>query len=185
MRQPNNYLTNSVTLPNAFTSEECKKIIAFEGIKQDGSVGAKERGRVDKSVRKSILTSISFNDSTAWFYQKLQQMIVYANQNFFKFEIDGLADVNVIEYPLNGFYDWHRDLGYSQASFRKLSIVLFLSQPGSDFQGGELIFQGQHFHKQERGTLFIFPPYLLHKVNPVTQGTRYTLVAWATGPSFR
>ena len=30
-----------------------------------------------------------------------------------------------------------------------------------------------------------FPSYVLHEVQPVTKGTRYSLVAWAAGKPFK
>ena len=33
-----------------------------------------------------------------------------------------------------------------------------------------------------KGNLFIFPSYLMHRVTPVTKGTRKSLVIWAGGP---
>jgi PKHD-type hydroxylase len=35
-----------------------------------------------------------------------------------------------------------------------------------------------------QGTTIIFPSYLMHRVNPVTRGNRFTLVSWVHGPSF-
>ena len=40
-------------------------------------------------------------------------------------------------------------------------------------------------HKGPVGTLVLFPSYLLHRVNMVTAGTRWALVGWAHGGSFR
>jgi PKHD-type hydroxylase len=37
---------------------------------------------------------------------------------------------------------------------------------------------------QEQGTVIFFPAYMLHKVEPVLQGMRHSLVMWAYGPSF-
>jgi PKHD-type hydroxylase len=31
----------------------------------------------------------------------------------------------------------------------------------------------------------LFPSWSLHRVTPVTKGTRYSLVAWVSGPRFR
>ena len=35
------------------------------------------------------------------------------------------------------------------------------------------------------GRMIIFPSYLLHKINPITSGTRWAMVGWAHGASFR
>jgi len=36
-----------------------------------------------------------------------------------------------------------------------------------------------------QGTALIFPSFIVHKVNPVTKGTRHSLVAWIEGPKWR
>jgi PKHD-type hydroxylase len=33
-----------------------------------------------------------------------------------------------------------------------------------------------------RGAFIAFPNFLLHRVTPVTRGTRWSLVAWIMGP---
>jgi PKHD-type hydroxylase len=38
---------------------------------------------------------------------------------------------------------------------------------------------------KSRGTVTMFPSYLLHRVTPVTSGERYSLTIWAHGPAFR
>ena len=35
------------------------------------------------------------------------------------------------------------------------------------------------------GTVAAFPSYVLHRVSPVSRGTRKSLVAWVSGPAFR
>ena len=36
-----------------------------------------------------------------------------------------------------------------------------------------------------RGTATIFPSFVLHRVTPVTMGTRWSLTLWTHGPAFR
>jgi hypothetical protein len=38
---------------------------------------------------------------------------------------------------------------------------------------------------RERGTVIAFPSCVLHRVTPITAGTRKSLVVWITGPKFR
>ena len=39
--------------------------------------------------------------------------------------------------------------------------------------------------KFKKGSMIFFPSWVLHKVNPVTKGTRYSLVVWFLGAPFR
>jgi PKHD-type hydroxylase len=61
-----------------------------------------------------------------------------------------------------------------------LSFTLFLSKPNR-YEGGELIIdnglQGQGI-KLPSGDLILYPSYVVHRVEPVTQGIRYACVSW-------
>ena len=77
-------------------------------------------------------------------------------------------------------------MGPDETSSRKISIVVQLSDP-LEYEGGELqISDGgtNRVCEKTKGTIIIFPSYLLHRVTPVTKGTRRSLVLWVTGPPF-
>ena len=38
---------------------------------------------------------------------------------------------------------------------------------------------------KEKGTVLIFPSYMVHGVEPVTKGIRYSAVTWLVGPYFK
>ena len=61
---------------------------------------------------------------------------------------------------------------------RKLSLVLELTDP-SEYEGGQLQLNNGHpmDTEQLRGRLFAFPSFMLHRVTPVTRGTRRSLVS--------
>ena len=64
-----------------------------------------------------------------------------------------------------------------------LSFVLPLSDPES-YEGGELVLKPSFQEKSiplEQGKIIVFPSFILHKVTPVTSGTRYMLVGWLRG----
>ena len=72
---------------------------------------------------------------------------------------------------------------YGAASKRKLSLTVQLSSSDA-YSGGDLQIK---FGKdvdilpRSRGSVTIFPSYVLHRVEPVTRGTRFALVLWFTG----
>jgi PKHD-type hydroxylase len=66
-------------------------------------------------------------------------------------------------------------------------MSLQLTNP-NEYKGGDLILHlGNEptILSKEQGKLYAFPSYTLHEVTPVTKGTRYSLVAWITGPHFK
>ena len=81
-------------------------------------------------------------------------------------------------------YDTHVDnaLMKNNGSFCRsdISFTLFLNSP-QDYEGGELTIEGvqeeQHY-KLDAGSAIIYPSTTLHRVNPVTKGTRLVVVGW-------
>jgi len=89
-------------------------------------------------------------------------------------------------YGDGGHYDWHADLGPG-ISNRKLSVVLQLSDP-NDYVGGELQMNtggGITSVPKQYGLLCFFPSFVLHRVTPLTSGTRTSLVTWLCGANLR
>lgn len=62
-----------------------------------------------------------------------------------------------------------------------LSATLFLSDP-NDYEGGELIVEdayGEHAVKLAAGDLILYPGSSLHRVAPITRGSRWAAFFWA------
>jgi len=89
--------------------------------------------------------------------------------------------IEILKYEKTNHYDFHVDGG--TGFDRVLSAILFLN---NDYKGGELSFKTladdqETIFKPIPGSLIIWPSNFLypHCVKPVTEGTRYTVVAWA------
>ena len=81
-------------------------------------------------------------------------------------------------------YDTHVDNALMKSSAglcrSDVSLTLFLNSP-QDYAGGELVIEGvqsEQSYKLEQGSAIIYPSTTLHRVNPVTQGTRLVAVGW-------
>jgi PKHD-type hydroxylase len=93
----------------------------------------------------------------------------------------------LIEYSTDletpGHYDWHVDTGNGGPVHRKISFTAQLSDP-ADYKGCELVINNHAVEvvgTKERGSIHLFPSYMPHKVNPITNGVRYALVIWING----
>jgi PKHD-type hydroxylase len=78
------------------------------------------------------------------------------------------------------------DIGAENECTRKLSLVVQLSSP-DEYEGGGLEIMASSEPVQvtkEKGLICAFPSFILHRVTPVTKGTRRTLVIWIAGPDF-
>ena len=69
---------------------------------------------------------------------------------------------------------------FTNGKTRKLSMTIVLN---NDYEGGEFQFFNykDQLIKEKKGTVIVFPSYMVHRVRPVTKGTRYSLVVWFCG----
>ena len=143
--------------------------------------------------RKSNIKWIPQNDSWWWLYEKLSDMAVAANNELWNFDLSQIPEqIQYTEYHAPaGHYDWHADIGPGMLSKRKISITVQLSDP-SEYEGGTLeLFRGGSMEgpfieaEKNTGCVFIFPSYMMHRVTPVTKGTRKSFVLWLGGGHYR
>ena len=103
-----------------------------------------------------------------------------ANKQCFGFELTGFGeDAQVSTYHPGDHYDWHVDVGRQQP-WRKVSVSIQLSADDA-YSGGDLELQYGRVPKKmprEQGTVVVFPSFLLHRITPVTSGTRQS---WLCG----
>lgn len=141
-------------------------------------------GDVNNTIRKSMNTWLSC-DKYWWVYEKMFDYVVTNNKRNWKFNIFGVIDpIQYTQYKTNDFYDWHNDSGNSKLQYRKLSMVVGLTD---DYDGGDLILFNSSKpikYKLKKGDCILFPSFILHKVSKVKKGIRKTLVMWACGNNF-
>ena len=174
-------------LPSLFSNEEIEKVIKIgdkRGVKK-----ATTRGNLSSKARKNKVAWIKPDDESEWLFRKLTDVVIEANKLYFGFTLAGFFEpIQFTIYENKGdHYGTHCDRALG-TNCRKLSLVVNLSDP-SDYEGGELLLQpggGEPtvMHK-EKGAICFFPSWITHQVTPITKGTRYTLVAWVHGPSFK
>jgi PKHD-type hydroxylase len=146
-----------------------------------------------QSNRKSNIKWIYKNDSTKWLFTELKNIINYANNDHYGFNITNYDEaIQFTEYSSGGKYGWHSDQTFSSNSVvRKLSIVIQLSSP-QEYLGGLLQIKQQEEDKdyissisRKLGLITVFPSFLHHRVTHVAQGNRKSLVWWVGGPPFK
>jgi PKHD-type hydroxylase len=171
---------------NAFSKTECDEILrvsqelAPEKQAYTGDGGTE----ITQSFRNSRVRTIPPHGETSWVFDKLESVIAGLLPHF-KFDVAGFFEgAQVYYYPTDGFLDWHMDIGKGFMSTRKLSITLQLSEE-SEYDGGDLEFMSSEKAPRGRGTMIIFPTYMMHRVSKVTRGERYSLVSWVHGPPYR
>jgi PKHD-type hydroxylase len=162
--------------------------------------------KINKKTVKNIRDSnVSFL-SDRWLYNEIQPFIRRANELAnWNFEWDYSEPCQFTKYKLNQFYEWHADSFVQPfkepeckninliGKIRKLSLTCSLSHP-EEYEGGKLQFK-INSEKDERiitcdeilpkGSLVVFPSFVVHRVTTVTKGKRYSLVAWNCGYPFK
>lgn len=100
---------------------------------------------------------------------------------FPELRINNYLDINILKYEKTGFYKYHTD--NSTFHPRTISLIYLLN---NDYKGGELCF-GHPTNYEEvfhvpvvPNRLIMWPSNFLypHSVNPVTEGVKYSIVAW-------
>jgi len=187
---PDYHQTSPYFIANSFTKEELEWIDNLQQLYpyHDATIGADLTSEIDTSVRKSRIKWIHHDERSWWVYDKLVTFITEANKSW-GFTLSSIVDsIQYTEYYEDGgHYDWHMDVGDFPQNNRKISITIQLSNP-NDYEGGDLEFWVGREPKQaprEQSFAVLFPSYLMHRVTPITKGTRKSLVVWVGGDTFR
>ena len=204
------YLDRIAMLPNVFTADECNQIIntALNDWEERESMIQRDK---DGKIEQNFQQDLDYRNTTLfvppkpdeWLFSKILGIIMNFNSQpeGYGFDVHGLAEPpNIMRYMAPdidkhgkpGKYDWHMDVGPGPVpSMRKISYSILLN-PG-EYEGGELCFHigrndGPHpgqTTKEALGTIILFPSYCVHRVSPMIKGTRYAVVGWAHGNSFK
>lgn len=178
-----------------FSAEDCARIIASAkpDLWEEGLVGG-HRGQgvysheaSARSCRQQLLPI----EPTGYPLSHISAEICQSNSSGWQFQLSGFVGDDmpwIMRYDDEGrgHNDWHVDLGQGVTASRKLGFSLQLTE-SSAYDGGDLEFHNASVDKaglREIGTLIVFPSYWLHRVAPVTRGSRHVIVGWVHGPSF-
>jgi len=152
----------------------------------EGQLGG---GGADTRVRRSKVAFLGMEPKYKWLYDRVWAAAQECNRLFFNVDIATVeGNIQLARYDSTdqGFYDWHTDFAGFRP-LRKISVSIQLSRP-EDYDGGdlELLFGNQpELMERTRGAFIAFPSFVLHRVTPVTRGTRWSLVAWVLGNRWR
>ena len=184
---------------NAFSASECDKIIEqAKKLPENFATIGYDNMPADQNFRRSYVRWIDpvQNPELTWVYEKFWLYQIKVNEDWFKFNVTSLPPLQFTEYDesYKGEYKLHQDVFWlsPKTTHRKLSMVLQLTDP-NDYEGGVLSFEhvggqpsdGDKVAMKQRGTIIAFPSFTFHRLEPVTKGKRYSLVAWFEGPKFQ
>ena len=152
--------------------------------KQDGKTGNKTH--TDK-IRTSKV-QFHHNDYIA---NVLYNYVSQVNYRTWNFDIHpNFVEMQLAEYAAEdgGHFDWHIDqaLQGTDLNQRKIACTIQLSSR-HHYKGGEFELDGIDLPDTiyKKGTLLLFPSLIRHRVRPITEGTRRSLVVWFYGSRWR
>ncbi len=181
----------------------------------ENKLAKKADGTLKKSAIKNIQKKrksdiVWMNDR--WIYKEIHPYIHDANKRAgWNYEWDFSESCQFTKYGIGQYYGWHCDSWEepykrekledgsndpSNGKIRKLSVTISLNDP-DEYDGGNLQFDFRNVDPDKkskikscteirpRGSIIVFPSFVWHRVEPVTRGTRYSLVIWNLGYPFK
>ena len=175
--------TTYLALPEAFTAEECDRIVelAVTGRAEPGPIWGGDSYGVYRDLRDVHSSFLGRDDGAGWLFERLDALFATAADTF-SLPVDPVEeDIQILRYEVGcHFKTWHTDAGRDRHDRRRISMSVELSEREA-YDGGELEIVPERLGRPRtlpRGAAQIFPSRCLHRVTPVTRGTRWSLVAW-------
>ncbi|MGE0253524.1 MAG: 2OG-Fe(II) oxygenase [Alphaproteobacteria bacterium] len=184
-----------VIVPGVLAADECAALRALEP-SLAFRAGTVSLARTDHpETRRSRVAWLRRDEARfAWLFDRLDRVLAAVNAQHFDVDYapQGCAALQYSIYDAEegGHYAAHMDdfLPATWPDARKLSVVVQLSAPG-EYEGGTLRFRdiADALPEEARGqgAMMVFPSILYHAVEPVSVGTRCSLVGWYSGPPWR
>jgi PKHD-type hydroxylase len=180
-----------VYAPGVLSDDEIKLVEMLASKSTMQGEGTLEAGISNDEIRKNKISWLEVNEESKDLYIKISNIVQHLNERFYRYDLTEMEDLQYAEYQSDtqGHYKPHSDDGYKFNLFRKISLTIQLSDE-SEYRGGELLFyrfstKDPVVAPKSKGTLILFPSYVLHEVTPVTEGARKSLVSWVVGPRFK
>lgn len=174
------------------TEKDCDMLIKLynQAPDEEAGIGGTDNNSatIDKSIRNVNRVILPVHKGIG---ARLAAAGLDANAKRWNFDITRANQSEFLKYPTGGGrYKGHIDTHLSmdnetKTETRKLTVLAFLND---DFKGGKFFLQTGHekiYPPQKKGTVLVFPSFLLHGVEDVEEGERFTVVTWMVGPWFK
>lgn len=139
------------------------------------TVGGREVVKKLRDAKICWLDENQFKPLYDHIYNELKKISSVMDFSFTEFQ----AKLQYTQYKPGGHYVWHPD--WDETNGRVASFVIMLSNP-NEYLGGEFQYYPNHESAKtvnmNLGDMIVFDSKIVHRVTPVTAGTRTTLVGW-------
>lgn len=175
---------------DVLTEKDCDALIKLytQAPDEEAGVGGGAHNIVDKSIRNVNRVILPVYKGIG---ARLAAVGFDANAQRWGFDVKKANQSEFLKYPTGGGrYKGHIDTFLSKdpanlEECRKVTVLAFLND---DYKGGKFFLQTGHqkmYPPQKKGTVIAFPSFILHGVEDVEEGERYSVVTWLVGPWFK
>ena len=139
-------------------------------------------------LRQSSVMFLEPSEKTQWIYDRIGTLGCQCNAQMYRYDLNGfMQELQLTNYADGEFFDWHMDFHAGEISHRKLSVTVQLSDADS-YEGGDLQFMINNRVEdapRRKGSVIVFPSFIMHRVTKITAGKRNSIVGWLSGPPYR
>jgi len=177
------HLEAIVEIKNIIDPAFIDKTIPFINKKSKTHLGINKG--VDKNIRNVKGYSLNDHTTTNKFYwnfikTEIERLYIYYKAKFPIMKSNIINQIDLLKYEIGGKYNFHTD--HFSTTARHLSVIMNLND---NYEGGDLIFADQKEKEIKRlkltkGSIVFFPSNFMypHGIEPITKGTRYSIVSW-------
>ena len=177
-------LEDAIIVLNNLTNKDfielIKKYIDKKSVSKLPTVGGDT-----EQIRNVFGHTINKNSVSDKIFFKHIDKVIKQHYSHYKFKFpylqtSELNQIDLLKYEVGGKYETHTD--HHEQAQRTLTFILNLNE---DYEGGDFIFYNQDNTEMKRikcttTTCIMFPSNFQypHRIEPITKGTRYSIVAW-------
>ncbi|MEL6136015.1 MAG: Fe2+-dependent dioxygenase [Cyanobacteria bacterium J06626_23] len=168
-----------VEIPNVFSQEEVAEII--DKLSHAEFIdGKKTAGWNARSVKNN--QQLKSSDPTAAALKERVKTVLNKNRVFQStVRPRSIHSLLFSRYEVGMSYGRHTDNAMMGGQWRSdVSFTIFLTPPEA-YKGGHLVVEGPSFEQKYRlksGHAIAYPSSSLHRVDPITEGSRWAIVGW-------
>ena len=170
---------NIHTFENFLTAEECDYILTKYKNELELSPAQTTNGYTH-SYSKGRKSSIGWINEINNINERLTNLLKIT-YDIYGIEVTKLGPFQFTEYKVGEYFNWHFDRDSELYIDRFVSTVILLND---NYNGGVLEMQDMNGEtlstNKKMGNLYIFDSGLMHRVTPVEDGIRYSLVNWVS-----
>jgi len=149
-----------------FSKQECNSIISYNETHITNWL---------MSDRKYHSQPIAYSLETNWLFDKLKDFVERETN------IETRTIKKTIHFHKFTKGDWfgkHNDVRDN----RLYAVGVLLND---NFEGGNFEISRYSVPKMPAGSLIVFPSFMMHRVSPIIEGIRNSIVCWCVGPKFK